>query len=266
MIKTLTIGDLHGRDIWEQFADLSLLIDTPNLKTEYDKYIFLGDYTDSFVETNVKILHNLKRLIKLKNNYPDEVILLLGNHDLQYLLGYELHGCSGYRPEAYFDLHELFRENRNKFQAAFQIDSIIWSHAGIHHGWYEYEFPYESPNVADDINTAFLQGVDCLFDVGHSRGGWKHQGGPFWADRNETSKKPLKGFSQVMGHTPVDSIQEMECPKRFKNKNKDNFLLYCDCTDHGIVLDMEIDKQSITRTFVKVDMRDNLIDFDHDKI
>ena len=36
-MKIISIGDLHGKDVWKQ-------IDPAN----YDKIIFVGDYTDDF--------------------------------------------------------------------------------------------------------------------------------------------------------------------------------------------------------------------------
>lgn len=245
-MKILTIGDLHGRNIWEKFADLKLLTDIPNMSTEYDYYIFLGDYTDSFVKTNVEIMNNLKRLIKLKENYPDKIILLLGNHDLQYLFSYNNYGCSGYRPEAYFDLNELFNKKKDLFQVAFQIENVIWTHAGVHRGWYSYEFPFRSPKIADDLNGALLQNVKSLFDVGHRRGGFKPHGGPFWADKHETLTKPLRGYHQVIGHTPTDEIKVY--------KTKDSNLYYCDTTEKGFALELSIEDGNIEHKILQVDI------------
>jgi len=54
-MKTITIGDLHGKDYWK------------NIDIEkYDKVIFLGDYVDSFNESNDGIYNNLKEVIELK--------------------------------------------------------------------------------------------------------------------------------------------------------------------------------------------------------
>ena len=47
-MKVIAIGDVHGRSEWKQIADLAILATTHNLDTEYDEYIFLGDYVDSF--------------------------------------------------------------------------------------------------------------------------------------------------------------------------------------------------------------------------
>lgn len=43
----LTISDLHGRTVWRE-ADL----------TRYDKVIFLGDYTDSYVVDDETIYYS----------------------------------------------------------------------------------------------------------------------------------------------------------------------------------------------------------------
>jgi len=230
-MKILTIGDLHGLDNWLNFEDIKILTQYPNLKTDFDKYIFVGDYTDSYTETNVEILHNLKTLVKFKENYPENVILLWGNHDVQYL--YPISNgdrqCQGFRPEAYWDLNIFFREHKDKFQLAYQEDNYIWTHAGIHEGWYKYEFPFNSPNIADDLNGAFEQNVECIFDCGLKRGGFKKQGGPLWADKIETWTKPLKGYHQIAGHTPVDNIVTY-----FPfNKRDDTSVTYVDCVKHN---------------------------------
>ena len=72
-MKTLTVGDLHGKDVWKE-------IDT----IRYDKIIFVGDYVDCFTTSNVEIKHNLEQIIRYKKDNMDKVVLLLGNHDVQY--------------------------------------------------------------------------------------------------------------------------------------------------------------------------------------
>lgn len=210
MIKVLSIGDVHGFDTWKNFGDIQNLLDNPKSKVyDFDYYVFVGDYVDSFTKTNMEILHNLKDIIKFKKNHKDRVILLWGNHDIQYLTSFSEHGCSGFRSEAYFDLHELFRKNRKLFQLAFQIDNYIWTHAGIHRGWYEYQFPYKSKNIADDLNAAFEENNNSIFNVGYMRGGRNDVGGPLWADMRETSSKPLKGYHQIVGHTRINELKRV---------------------------------------------------------
>ena len=73
-IKTiLSIGDTHGRGIALQIAKDNI--------HKVDKIVFIGDYVDSFDISPVIILHNLKEIIEFKKQYPDKVVLLLGNHD-----------------------------------------------------------------------------------------------------------------------------------------------------------------------------------------
>jgi predicted MPP superfamily phosphohydrolase len=226
-MKILSIGDVHGFDTWKKFGDIQHLIDVPKSRIyDFDYYVFVGDYVDSFTKTNEEIKNNLKDIIKFKKNHPDRVILLWGNHDIQYLTSYREHGCSGYRPEAYFDLHEIFRKNRKLFQLAFQIDNYIWTHAGIHRGWYEYEFPYKSKNIADDLNAAFEENNKSIYNVGFLRGGRNTVGGPLWADKQEVSHKPIRGYHQIVGHT---RIKEMKVVK----KDKDTSVTFIDYIEDG---------------------------------
>ena len=238
-IKILTIGDLHGRTNWFKFADISMVYDKPNLPLDYDMYIWTGDYCDSFTESNMNILDNLKKLVEFKTNYPDNVILLLGNHDLQYMyplsIRQEFYSCSGFRPEAYWDLNIFFNENKDKFQMAYQYENYIWSHAGIHIGWYMTEFPYTSTKIANDLNVAFNHNLKCLFDCGMRRGGNKKQGGPFWADKIETWTKPIKGYHQIVGHTATKDIVT-----HFPYKRKDTSITYVDCVEYDKYYILEI--------------------------
>jgi len=225
-MKILSIGDIHGMNTWKKFGDIPQLITYVGFQPDYDYYVFVGDYVDSFKLTNPDILNNLKDIIEFKNNYPENVILLWGNHDIQYLTSYSEHGCSGFRSEAYYDLHELFKLNKNKFQLAFQVNNYIWTHAGIHRGWYSYSFPYTSVNIADDLNQAFEENNSSIFDVGHMRGGWKDSGGPLWADKKETWDKLLKGYHQIVGHTKVKEITHRKI-------DENTSITYIDCIEHG---------------------------------
>ncbi len=221
-MKIVSIGDIHGLDVWKTFEDIPQLISgtfTPN----YDYYVFVGDYVDSFDKTNIDILNNLNEIINFKKKYPQNVILLWGNHDIQYFTSFGEHGCTGFRPEAYFDLHEIFRKNKDMFQLGFQIDNYLWTHAGVHMGWYKYDFPYKSQNVADDLNFAFLENNKSIFNVGFRRGGLYNVGGPLWADKSETSKKPLYEYHQIVGHTRIitGEIQTI-------NKNKNTSITFID--------------------------------------
>jgi hypothetical protein len=206
-MKTITISDIHGRSNWKNIADISILTTIDSIIPEYDKYIFLGDYVDSFYETDAVILFNLKEIIRFKQKYPDNVVLLLGNHDLQYMFSYNIHGCSGYRPSMYKELHKLFNDNKDLFQPIYQINNYIFSHAGITTVWLNIlktHKPLKS-SISEYITDLFNEYYLRLFDVGRSRGGYNKVGGIFWADFSETTAYVLPNYHQIVGHTPMET-------------------------------------------------------------
>lgn len=238
MKKILAIGDLHGSNVWKTFADIPML-----LKAEPDAagfgpfdpeftYVFLGDYTDSYTLGNNAIKKNLLEIIEFKKLYPNNVILLWGNHDVSYALdtpwGQTKHYCTGNRPEAHFDLYEIFNKNYDLFQLAFQFKDYLFTHAGVHIGWYKFRFEpqfnqlmkdvenydikYNPITIADRLNIAFRHRLECLFDVDFHRWGDKQVGGPLWLDRT-LANKPIPNFNQVVGHNRVKRIYTFKQPK-----------------------------------------------------
>lgn len=223
MIRTWSIGDTHGRRIWSMIKGYSA-----------DKIIFVGDYCDSFDVSSTMILHELKRIIEFKKDNMDKVILLWGNHDIQYYLAMgpldRKYRCSGYRPEMYFDLYDLFRKNRHLFQMAFQIKNNIWTHAGLSKGWFNFRFlkhwDKENETIADALNRLFEEEHPIIFDVGRDRGGSSPVGGPLWVDKNTLYRKPIEQVNQIVGHTAVSDI------KTYTTKAGTN-LAFIDCLEYG---------------------------------
>jgi hypothetical protein len=207
----LTIGDLHGRDIWKNICTPEY-IETNKL----NKIVFLGDYVDSFDISYNKQLSNLRDLInfKLKNN--NLVELLIGNHDIQYLLTKEkidLVKCSGFQEKYYSDYHNIFKNYKDLFTIAYQYKNYLFSHAGIHKGWYNYRFikyVKDHEMISTALNREFRNENEVLFDCGFIRGGRQKVGGILWADKKETSKKPLIGYHQIIGHTIVSEIKTIK--------------------------------------------------------
>jgi len=203
-LKIISIGDIHGKTYWKEVD--------PN---KYDKIVFQGDYVDSYYHKNAEIYANLLDIIQLKKDYSDKVILLLGNHDIQYMFLDEGFGCSGFRPEMASNLNFLFKSNKNLFQIAFQIDNFLWTHAGVSTGWYDKNKnviekigeKFSTKNLADTFNhMLWLKENKILHQVGSCRGGAYSFGGITWADRRETSTDYPEGFHQIVGHTPIDEI------------------------------------------------------------
>lgn len=248
--NAIVIGDLHGKQIWKKFADIPMLLKAEPesagfgaFEPEYDFYIFLGDYTDAYYLSNTTIHKNLEDLIAFKKLYPKNVILIWGNHDVHYALDNPLAGrakyyCTGNRPEAHFILYEIFNRNYDLFQLAFEHDNYLFTHAGVHKGWWKYRFlpqferlmkdlekfnvKYEPQNIADYLNIAFRHRLECIFDVDLNRGGNKNVGGPLWLDK-KLANKPIPGYNQVVGHNRVEKIHTF--------KNKDGTITFIDTLD-----------------------------------
>jgi len=204
----MCIRDRHGSTLWK------------NIKPdEYDKMIFMGDYTDHWTYSDAHILNNLLDIIQLKEARPDKVELLLGNHDMQYMFTGGLHSCSGFRYQMTPALHELFTEKKNLFKVAHYEKSEegmewLWTHAGVSQGWYinrlipiADELCMQKDRIDVQINVAFRAYHPNIFDVSYERGGRMNNGGPVWADRVETQSDPLPNINQIIGHTKMEKIQ-----------------------------------------------------------
>ena len=221
-MKILTIPDIHGKTLWKTVFNPS-----------FDLILFLGDYVDCFTTPDSVIEENLLNIVSLKKQYPDKVKLLWGNHEMHYLFPVSYYRCSGYRSSMIQSLNPILTHNKSLFQLAFQHENYLWSHAGVHRGWWNYAFKGDSnQNIADQLNEAFnnhdpyVQNskTDRLFDCGWDRGGTEKVGGPLWIDRNSMWEKGLSGIHQIVGHSKVDRI--MTC----KTKNEGS-VSFCDCLD-----------------------------------
>lgn len=202
----LAIGDLHGKSCWQSIPF-----------ERYDKIIFLGDYVDGFDHSDQEILDNLQAVVDLKESLSQKTVLLLGNHDIQYL-HYPDYACSGFRPSMQKKLTGIFHTHRKLFQVAYQIDRYLFTHAGVSAGWLatfktSLEGTLWENGLGDSKNMATLFNAiektddrDILHQVGVKRGGTEKYGGITWADKEELCASPLMGCHQVVGHNPVHFI------------------------------------------------------------
>ena len=74
----LILPDIHGRDFWRKPVQ-------ETLKEGDEKIIFLGDYLDPYDDegiTDAVAFGGLQDIIRFKQEHPDKVTLLWGNHDL----------------------------------------------------------------------------------------------------------------------------------------------------------------------------------------
>jgi hypothetical protein len=245
-MKILTIGDVHGRDHWKFYThgssyeynlwkisishgaapDDEFWKELPYFT--FDKIIFVGDYVDSYDIDNIRIKDNLLEIIEFKKLLPDKVVLLIGNHDVQYIVPKQI--CSGFRPEIAIDLEQIYSENDRLFKLAHQEigaagDKWLWTHAGVTSGWFEHlervlkdpknrfrmfidefykwaEEENEPRTIAEILNFAWDMKFASLFNVDSYSGGTSEWAGPVWVRPPLFTYWPLKGYNQVVGHTP----------------------------------------------------------------
>jgi predicted MPP superfamily phosphohydrolase len=205
MDKILIVGDVHGRTFWKKAKELI---------NEVDKVVFLGDYLDPYPHEYIlrkDALSNFHDILAFKKEYPDKVILLIGNHDYHYWPKYkEYYGCR--RDEERFDqISELFMSNLDNFQLSYKIENYLFTHAGVLDYWLKVlngekkvrctvTFKFDHPITIDNLNE--LLGNDVLNMVSEERGGRDVYGSCIWADIHEHFyDAPIPDIYQVFGHT-----------------------------------------------------------------
>lgn len=90
----------------------------------------------------------------------------------------------------------------------------------------------ENDSIADLLNKADKTSQRWLLHrAGKSRGG-EGTGGVTWADKRETAVDMLKGYHQVVGHTPVKDIETI--------RYADSSVTYIDVLDTKTYFHVEI--------------------------
>ena len=198
-MKTLLIGDIHGRNIWKDII----------AKEAPDRVVFIGDYFDSFDISVVEQLHNFKEIIEYKEASDKEVILLIGNHDFHYYPGGEQY--SGYRAGSAPVIRQLLEENNHHLQMCYQFDNILCSHAGIGYNWLMEQNRYEDGNISEFVNAVWKHHPRYFMFNGIDPYGNSKTQTPIWirppalmSGNKDTFLK--EQYIQIVGHTQVNTI------------------------------------------------------------
>jgi hypothetical protein len=195
-------------------------------------FVILGDYFDSFTHD----ISDVRRLCQWVNSaamQPEKYTLLLGNHDIQYLVS-RRHMCTGYQADTAATIAMMLStEARRAFRYHYWIGAdILCSHAGLSRQWVDDAFGIgdapAAPSVAeirlwlDECAEQFLHSPasgrrvrridpDALFTaVGTARGGHpsRRVGGITWCDWNAEFEE-VPGVRQIVGHTTSSNRQPM---------------------------------------------------------
>lgn len=194
-MKIVFIGDIHGRDVWKKIIE----------KEVFDLVIFAGDYVSTHEEiTGEKQIENLKEILTYKEENPNKVILLRGNHDLQHL-GYSWAECSGF----FYKVQDWlsFPENKERFlqdtQWVYIYKNIIFSHAGISNTWFE-SLKIKDLNKINEMLPSPIFGFTpgSLSDFS----GTSITQPCVWIRPSALLRDLLPKYTQVIGHTTMNTI------------------------------------------------------------
>lgn len=221
----IIIPDIHGRLFWKEAVK----------GHENEKIIFLGDYTDPYPHEGIEYwegLFSLYEAIKFKKQHPDNVVLLLGNHDLSYITNYVSKCRHDY--ENHHNIRSLIMDNINLFDIVHEEKigdrRVVFSHAGILPNWLKAnELTFGQIERGDEVrhlNRMFHDGqiYAALGNVSWYRGGHLATGSCVWADVHEfieTEPDHLSDCFQVFGHTQMreplvtDSFACLDCHTAF---------------------------------------------------
>lgn len=223
--EIIIIPDIHGRIFWENAVK----------DNEDKKIIFLGDYLDPYFAENIsskKTINNFLNILSFKKKHFDNVILLLGNHDCEYL--FSKYVCNTRCDNHNYDrIQRTFRRHVSSFQLAYDCyinnKHFVFSHAGIEKEWVK-NYVDLSNNDINDISkvvlylnekykSSFTQNkIAKLTKEGDSfekdltvidkyRQGWGEYASIIWADaRDSLIKLPYdkdKPEYQIFGHTQL---------------------------------------------------------------
>lgn len=128
-MKILVIPDIHGN--WVDTIDY-----VRSHKDEVDKVVFLGDYVDDFdpLKCGLNMVRGMKSMFEMARNEPDKFVILLGNHDLQYI---STEKYSGFNSKYYWDYNSVILSNCDLIDIVKEIDGWVFSHAGVSSKWME---------------------------------------------------------------------------------------------------------------------------------
>ena len=225
MGKILINGDVHGRQFWKD----ACLKHTD----EFDKIVFLGDYVSPYPDekiSNEEAISVFEEVLKFKDNNPEKVILLVGNHDLSY---FNSNICECRTDWKNWDkINKMFFDNIKSFDLAWETKigdkRYFFSHAGVKKGWFEnwvkdnlFKWDRDELPSADYFNNLFhvayndgrnfgtksthdFETAIGIYSTYRGWDGWDY-GSIVWADIREYGMGPeYDNVVFICGHTQLE--------------------------------------------------------------
>ena len=214
-MKLVAIGDIHGRDIWKEIVAK---------EQDADRFVFVGDYFDSFTVKGPDQINNFLDIIEFKKQSKVPVILLLGNHDHHYYPGIEDSGTSGYQTLLAPSIKHVVGDNKQYLQAAYQVGEFVFTHAGLSSEWLDdMVVGWDVDSLDATVNDLFQYQPNKIayrsfkyYDYENNQAqlasGYGDEAfqGPLWIRPSalmRANRDTLRNqIIQVVGHTPQDNI------------------------------------------------------------
>src|ERR1035437_1847017 len=198
-MKIVVVSDIHGVDIWKKIVSDN---------DDADKFIFIGDYFDSFNITGEKQIHNFKDIIAYKKSNTDKVILLIGNHDWHYIM-MGRHYSGFQKGFQYYIREELESATKEGLmQICYIHDNYLFSHAGVTKTWCENN-DVDLNNIEQSINDLFTYKPRVFnFTTGKYCDIYGNETSqtPIWVRPKSLLADAVEGYIHVVGHTVKDNI------------------------------------------------------------
>lgn len=230
-MRTIVVGDMHQK----QHLVLPI-VDNAIRFLGAKRVVLLGDYCDDYSpdrdETDAeKLLRGLEYQVDWVDrtrNRGVQVDVLLGNHDMQYLV--ERQG-PGTNLNCIIPVRRLLAQMNVRMAAA--VDGWLATHAGLTSQFADIVLEiddeaesfgkpsYSAESLAAQLNAAFDHALTEMFDhandeelllfnlCGPGRGGISIPG-PLWASTSELTVLGMPHLDQIVGHTPVYSVHKLE--------------------------------------------------------
>jgi len=200
-MKHIIIGDIHGRQEWK------VIVEKEEIRPNHI-FVFLGDYFDSymFIGGDFEIA-NFIEICELKIKYPDNFVLLHGNHDfIQYAISTK-ERVSRYQVEYASEIRDALDKYKDHFVTCYKIGDYLVSHAGVTKTWLEKNniFQFDDQTAVVDINRLWQQSPEAFVyqRTPHDFSG-KAQG-PLWVRPGGLCSDGVESH-QIVGHTIQASI------------------------------------------------------------
>lgn len=239
-MKTIVVGDMHQK----QHPILSI-VDNAIRFLGARRVVLLGDYCDDY-SPNRDTTDAKKPLegLEFQADWIDrtrgrgiQVDALLGNHDMQYLI--ERQG-PGTNLNCIIPAQRLLAQMNVRMAAA--VDGWLATHAGLTSQFANVVLEidtnaarsdrpsYSAESLSEQLNATLDHALSEMFERGNDeellllnlcgpgRGGACIPG-PLWASTSELTLLGIPRLNQIIGHTPVYSVRELEeqgfCGERY---------------------------------------------------